>query len=116
MGDDVIVWNTRDPLGGRTEAEFEAELKDRLSGRVIEAFLFGSYGTRNFGRDSDVDLILAAETPAPFVERPLEYPDILALVPDMDLLVYTPAEFESLTRDPSPGFWQDVVASMRRLI
>lgn len=116
MDEAVLVWNTRDPLGGRTLAEFEAELRRLLAGRVDAAYVFGSYGTSDFGRDSDVDLIIVAKTARPFVERPLAYSDVLDLVPDMDLLVYTPEEFEKLTVRPSAGFWTSVVASMRRLV
>jgi NADPH-dependent 2,4-dienoyl-CoA reductase/sulfur reductase-like enzyme len=115
MAEGVIVWNSRDPLNGRSPEDFEAELRRLLAGRAIAAYLFGSYGTPEFGRDSDVDLIIVAETERPFVERPLDYSDLIGLVPDMDLLVYTPAEFAQLTTEPSPGFWTSVVASMRRI-
>ncbi|HUW41414.1 MAG TPA: nucleotidyltransferase domain-containing protein [Rectinemataceae bacterium] len=116
MAESVIVWNTRDPLGGRSPEEFEAEVRRLLQGRVLAAYLFGSYGTEDFGRDSDIDLILIAETGKPFVERALDFSDLIDLVPDMDLLVYTPEEFSALTIDPSPGFWTSVVASLRRII
>ncbi len=100
----MIVWNTREPLRGRTQAEFEAELRRLLVGRVEAAYIFGSYGTPEFGRDSDVDMMLVAETDASFLDRASEYPELSGLVPDMDLLVYTPTEFASLTEDPLPGF------------
>ena len=112
----VIVWNTRDPLGGLTPAQFEAELRNRLAGRVEAAYLFGSYGTPEFDRDSDVDLFLVVRTAKPFLDRFLDFTDIQDLVPAMDLLVYTPDEFESLTSDPSPGFWTSAVASLRRVL
>lgn len=112
----VIIWNTRDPLGSRTQDQFELEAKRLLRGRVEAAYVFGSYGTKDFGRDSDVDMMLVARTDKPFVDRALDFPDLIDLVPDMDLLVYTPAEFEKLTSDPSPGFWTSVVASMRRIV
>jgi predicted nucleotidyltransferase len=116
MADDIIVWNTRDPLGGRSPAEFEAELKRLLAGRVESAWIFGSYGTAEFGRDSDVDVLLVARTERTFVERALDYSDVMDLVPAMDLLVYTPEEFGKLTNDPTVGFWQSVVSSMRRIV
>ena len=114
--DPVIIWNTRDPLGGKTPTTFEAELRTLLAGRVEGAYLFGSYGTPGFDRDSDVDLFLVVRTSKPFLERCLDFPDVQDLVPDMDLLVYTPEEFESLTADPSPGFWTSAVASLRRIV
>ncbi|MEI6874102.1 MAG: nucleotidyltransferase domain-containing protein [Spirochaetota bacterium] len=112
----VIVWNTRDPLGGMTREGFETELKRLLAGRVESAWIFGSYWEADFNRDSDVDVMLVAKTERPFIERALDYPDIKYLVPDMDLLVYTPMEFAKHTTDPSPGFWSGVVASMRRVM
>jgi predicted nucleotidyltransferase len=86
-----------------------------LAGRVKEAFFFGSYGTSDFGRDSDIDIVLVVETVKPFLERALAFGDIMDLVPGTDLLVYTPEEFSKLTSDPSPGFWTSAVASMKRI-
>lgn len=116
MSDDIIVWNTRDPLYGKTPAEFEAEAKRALEGRVDAAYIFGSYGTPEFGRDSDIDMMLVVKTEKPFLDRAMAFTDLLDIVPSMDLLVYTPEEFASLTDDPSPGFWQSAVASMRRIL
>jgi predicted nucleotidyltransferase len=112
----VIIWNTRDPLAGRSPEQFEQEVKGMLTGRVEAAYIFGSYGTKDFGRDSDVDMMLVVQADKPFVERALDFTDIIDLVPDMDLLVYTPEEFRKLTSEPSPGFWASVVASMRRVV
>jgi predicted nucleotidyltransferase len=112
----VIIWNTRDPLAGRSQEQFEHEVRSMLAGRVEAAYIFGSYGTKNFGRDSDVDMMLVVQTEKPFVELALDFTDTLDLVPDMDLLVYTPEEFRNLTSEPSSGFWTNVVASMRRVV
>lgn len=112
----VIVWNMREPLGGRTPSEFEAELKRLLAGRVEAAYVFGSYGTPRFNRDSDIDLFLIARTEKSFLERALDFAAVWDLAPDMDLLVYTPEEFAELTREPTVGFWRSAVASMRRLL
>jgi predicted nucleotidyltransferase len=116
VSDPIIVWNERDPLCGRTPERFEAELHERLAGRVKAAYIFGSYGTSEFGPDSDVDIMLVAETDKTFTERALDYPDLYDLAAALDLLVYTPEEFATLTEDPSPGFWASVVASMRRIL
>ncbi len=112
----VIVWNTRDPLCGRTPAEFKAEVKRLLTGRVEAAYIFGSFGTPEFGRDSDVDMMLVARTDKPFLDRALGFPELYELAASLDLLVYTPEEFGSLIEDPSPGFWTSAVASMRRIV
>ena len=112
----IIIWNTRDPLGGRTRDAFEAEFRRILEGRVIEAWIFGSYDSPAFDRDSDIDVFLVTDTTKPFIERALDFDDLRALVPDMDIFVYTPEEFGKLTGDPSPGFWRSAVASMRRIV
>jgi len=65
---------------------------------------------------SDLDLILVTPTSRPFVQRPLEFADLLDIVPRIDILVYTPEELEQLTRDPSPGFWRSVTSTWRRVV
>ena len=112
----IIVWNTRDPLGGMTRETFEAEFRRILEGRVLEAWIFGSYDSPAFGRDSDIDVFLVIDTTKPFVERALDFDELRDLVPDMDIFVYRPEEFRKLTGDPSPGFWRSAVASMRRML
>jgi predicted nucleotidyltransferase len=112
----ILERNERDPLYGKTPAQLEQALRAALAGRVESAWFFGSYGTPRFGSDSDVDLMLVARTTLPFPERPHAFADLLDLVPRMDILVYTPEEFERLTTDPSPGFWRSVTQSLRRLV
>ncbi len=111
----VIVRNDRDPLFGMSRERFEERLGRALAGRAAEAYFFGSYGSPDFGSDSDIDLIIVTRTDKPFVERSLDFADLLDIVPSMDILVYTPEEFRGLTADPSPGFWRSVVASLRVL-
>lgn len=111
----VIVRNDRDPLYGMSRSAFEAKLGSALAGRAVEAYFFGSYGTADFGPDSDVDLIIIARTNKSFIRRSFDYADLLDILPSMDILVYTPEEFADLTGDPSPGFWRSVVESLRRL-
>ncbi len=111
----VIVRNDRDPLFGMSRERFEARLRAALSARAIEAYFFGSYATGAFGPDSDIDLIIVAGTDKAFVERASDYADLLDIVPSMDILVYTPGEFRDLTECPTRGFWESVVASLRKL-
>lgn len=112
----VLEWSARDPLRGKQPAEFENALKEKLHGRVEQAWLFGSWGTRSFGPDSDIDLLLVVQTKKPFFERARDFDDIMDLALEMDLLVYTPEEFRTLTAQPLQGFWASVVASMKRII
>jgi predicted nucleotidyltransferase len=112
----ILVWSTRDPLKGKSTEEFTSTLAGSLSGRVDQAWIFGSLGTSKFGPESDIDLILVVKTEKPFLERARDFFDVMDLALAMDLLVYTPEEFERLTTDPEPGFWTSVVGSMRRVV
>jgi uncharacterized protein len=87
-----------------TERDDLADLAARLvpifeKYRVARAILFGSLARGEGTRRSDVDLILVQPTPKRFVER---YEGILAEITravstrDVDLLIYTPAEFQQL--------------------
>ena len=114
--EEILIANTRDPLYGRSRAEIERLFRERLTGRVSRAYFFGSFASGTMDRDSDIDIILVKETTEPFVERPAAFFDLLDIVPACDILVYTHAEFERLTGDPSAGFWQDVTATMKRFI
>ncbi len=113
---DILVIVNRDPLFGMTEEEVTIRLRNALANRVSKAFFFGSFGTAAFDRHSDIDIILVKDTDIPFMKRAAEFDDLKELLPSLDILVYTPSEFESLTADPSPGFWRSVVRSMRRFV
>lgn len=104
------------PLGGRSKEAFVSELKKRLQGRVKQAFFFGSITGENFGLRSDVDMILVAETGEPFLKRPDVFDDISGLVPRMDLLVYTPGEFEKIRKAPKIGFWKTVFEELEPVL
>ena len=116
MSHDILLTYDRNPLGGRTPEAFVEELVSLLRGRAAAAYLFGSFVGSRFSRSSDVDLFIVTETEVPFIERPLLYDDLLDTFSSLDILVYTPAEFEELTSDPSPGFWSSAVADMRRIV
>jgi hypothetical protein len=68
------------------------------------------------GRFTDVDLILVKETDRPFNERPPEFDDLYDLGPELDLLVYTPAEFDTMMQNPSTGFWSRVATEKIRIL
>ncbi len=113
--DPVIIWNTRDPLHGRTPAEFETDLRRILNDRVEAAYISDlrhervrtGFRCRHDARGQDREALFGSC---------LRFPEIYGLAASLDLLVYTPEEFASLTEDPSPGFWTSVVASMRRIV
>ena len=112
----ILIRSEIDPLEGMTSAEVIKKIKKRLSGRVRKAYYFGSFNTPEFNRNSDIDLILIKDTDTSFVERPMEFLDLMDIVPNIDILVYTQEEFDKLTGDPSPGFWKNVVKSKVQFI
>ncbi len=112
---DVLVGPRRDPLFGFSTSRLLEWLRSALARRVREAYLFGSFGTREFGPHSDIDVMLVVDTDLPFVERAAVFDDLRARVPSLEILVYTPEEFERLTTEPTAGFWRSVVPAMRRI-
>jgi len=52
----------------------------------------------------------------PFLERAKDFFDLLDIAPAIDILVYTPEEFQKLTENPSVGFWTSVVREMKKVI
>jgi predicted nucleotidyltransferase len=63
---------------------------------VERAILFGSYARGSADSTSDLDLILIERTSLPFLERGRSHLPLFRLGPGVDLLVYTPEEFEEL--------------------
>ncbi len=113
---DIIVFLNRDPLYGYSREEYIEKLKTALSGRVEQAWFFGSFTNADFSKFSDIDIILVSDTGLPFIERAQAFSDLLNMVPTTDILVYTPEEFKKLKQNPSPGFWQSVVKTMERFM
>ncbi|RME88481.1 MAG: nucleotidyltransferase domain-containing protein [Candidatus Hydrogenedentota bacterium] len=104
----VLVYLKQHVLFKLTKEEFMEKLKTELENRVEEAWLFGSItGTKFDPYKSDVDLILVTKTNRPFVERWKDFSDILNLARKIDLLIYTPSEWENLKKETN-GFWKDV--------
>jgi|SRR6056297_77698 len=116
MKNDILVKIERDPLFGMSRNEYMNRLKNVLSGRVEEAYIFGSFTRDDFGRFSDIDLILVCETTIPFVERATCFQDLLDLIPTTDILVYTPEEFKKIMNSADAGFWKSVKAEMKKII
>ncbi len=77
-------------------------LRRLLHGRVEHAYLIGSYARNEATRDSDIDLLVVCETRKPFVERPSAFLDVALALGATDLVVYTPAEWRELMREPTP--------------
>jgi len=103
-------------LRGRSKEAFIKRITGLLEGTVIEAYIFGSLASDTFDCDSDIDLLLVAHSTRPFIERPLEYPQLYDLDVPFDVLVYTPEEFEKIRKDVPTPFWKNVLSEMVRII
>ncbi len=80
--------------------DFLGELCRRLvAGGAQRIYLFGSYARGEADEDSDADLVVIQDTPLPFFDR-LRAAWACA-DPDwpVEILVYTPAEFETMQRE-----------------
>lgn len=113
---EILIRSRRDPLYGMTPEEVVQYLRTFLQGRVRAGYLFGSFARNEIHPDSDIDLILVAETDLPFLQRGLAFSDLRDRLPSLEILVYTPEEFTRLTTEPSPGFWTSVVNEMVRIL
>ena len=100
--------------GERRRRQLEAE-SSRIVAALPElgvqrALLFGSFAEGSVGVSSDLDLILIVPTTESFPERCARFYQALAPTVGMDLLVYTPEEFEVLRRRP---FFRQALARAR---
>lgn len=116
MNKNVLIRHARDPLFGFTSEGLVSFLQEALRGRAINAYTFGSFGTPDFNRHSDIDLIIVCNTQTRFVERGAAFADLRERVPSLEILVYTPEEFTSLTTEPTAGFWRTVTSTMRKVM
>lgn len=98
--------------------DFINSLQEKLKGRADSAYIFGSFLTDKFDAQSDLDLIIITNTEKSFFDRAADFSDIQDLDIPVDLLVYTPAEFQKqlASADDSPGFWRSVKESMQRIL
>ena len=73
-------------------------------GGAKKAILFGSYARGDADEYSDIDLIIIAESERPFIERFKDYLDLWKVSPvkAMDVLVYTPQEFQEMCDRENP--------------
>ncbi len=91
---------TRDSLPVTLEA-----IRRALHGRAEAAFLFGSAARGGYTSGSDLDILIVTETTEKFARRPFAYLDLFEFYPRLDLVVYTPKEFEQM-RERTTSFWK----------
>lgn len=68
----------------------------RLGAR--HAVVFGSHARGQADRFSDVDVAVVAQSALPFVDRYRDFLAAFEVVPELQLLVYLPEEWEKITR------------------
>ncbi len=81
------------------------ELKRQVAPRVRRArkvIAFGSVARGDADRWSDLDLIIVAETARPFFERFKDFSGLYDIWPRLDLLIYTPQEFQRMLNEGNP--------------
>lgn len=81
------------------------ELRRRLAphvGRARKVIAFGSVARGDPDEWSDLDLIIVADTSRPFLERFKDFAGLYDVWPRLDLLIYTPAEFERMIAEENP--------------
>ncbi|MGM0366679.1 MAG: nucleotidyltransferase domain-containing protein [Actinomycetota bacterium] len=87
----------------KRKQKLDCELK-RIIARIKELdpekiILFGSVASGNISFDSDIDLIIIKETDKRFLKRLEEVYSYIKPRTAIDILVYTPREFESLLKE-----------------
>ena len=67
--------------------------------RPEKIILFGSLCSGDLSEWSDLDLVIVKETQSPFLDRIRQVLELLKPQVGLDVLVYTPDEFERLSRE-----------------
>jgi predicted nucleotidyltransferase len=80
--------------------------------RARRAIVFGSVARGDADADSDLDLVIIADTSRPFFERFRDFAGVWDVWPRLDLLIYTPAEFQQMQAEGNP-FIEQVLAEGR---
>ena len=97
----------------------EGELKRYLT-VLVERYqpqkivLFGSMAGEETGEWSDLDLVIIKDTNQRFLDRTKEVMELLQPRVGVDILVYTPREFEELCRERA--FMRDEVVGKGRVL
>jgi predicted nucleotidyltransferase len=76
--------------------ELKRVVKELKKAGVKRIILFGSLAKDDVGPASDIDLLVVQETKKRFMERLIELYEIINPRYALDLLVYTPSEFEEM--------------------
>lgn len=108
-----------EPNGAARRRILDAELQRYLSllrdhYQPESVLLFGSLAVGETGEWSDIDLVIIKETNQGFLDRSKEVMELLRPRVGVDILVYTPAEFDRLLRERA--FVRDEIVSKGRVV
>jgi predicted nucleotidyltransferase len=83
----------------KLEAELQRIILDIIKLGVEKIILFGSLSSGDVHKSSDIDLIIVKKTEKKFLERLEEFYNYLNPQVAVDILVYTPEEFEEMKKN-----------------
>ena len=81
------------------------ELRRRIAPHVqhsLKVVVFGSAARGDSDEWSDLDLLIVTRTDRPFFERFKDFVGLYDVWPRLDLLIYTPEEFERMVDEERP--------------
>jgi len=79
---------------------------------ILRISIFGSYARGRTDLFTDLDVLVIMDSARPFIERQSELYELLGLPVDLDLLCYTPDEFDKIKHRP---FFRHALTSERVL-
>jgi len=110
----VIKWRKPEfNLQIQSRENLISSFQEKLKGRVVSAYFFGSFARDQVYSQSDLDILLIVEdnfSAISFVERPKLFSDLQDIFPAIDLLVYTERELKHKDEtDNKQGHWKEVI-------
>ena len=88
-------------------------INDLKSYQPEKIILFGSVAKGKFHSQSDFDLIVIKKTKAPFLQRLKKVNLLIKGNYPLDILVYTPKEFQEMLKDKSNSFFRSIKKSSK---
>jgi len=88
-------------------------VKDLKSYRPEKIILFGSVAKGKSHSQSDIDFIVIKKTKTPFLQRLKKVNLLIKGNYPLDILVYTPKEFQEVLKDKSSSFFRSIKKSSK---
>lgn len=96
--------------------EITTFIQSKLAHKNIHScYLFGSSATGETNPWSDIDILIITETDKLFIERPLDYQELFEIGVSVDIIVYTPGEFE-IVKQSSCGFGLEIQKNLMKIL